>query len=64
MPLRDVNIDIFGNNINIIGNTCTINIIENSLNIIGKNKRPLGLKAPLSNNTLSMVHSSMNTKLP
>ena len=26
------------------------------------NKRPLGLKAPLSNNTLSMIHNPMNTK--
>ena len=26
------------------------------------NKRPLGLTAPLSNNTLNMIHSQMNTK--
>ena len=26
------------------------------------NKRPLGLTAPLSNNTLSMIYSPMNTK--
>ena len=25
------------------------------------NKRPLGLKAPLSNNTLYMIHNPMNT---
>ena len=28
------------------------------------NKRPLGLTAPLSNNTLSMIHSPMNTQWP
>ena len=27
-------------------------------------KRPLGLTAPLSNNTLPMIHSQMNTQLP
>ena len=26
------------------------------------NKRPIGLIAPLSNNTLSMIYSPMNTK--
>ena len=30
--------------------------------IINLYKRPLGLKAPLSNNTLSMIHISMKTK--
>ena len=29
-----------------------------------QNKRPLGLTAPLSNNTLCMIYNPMNTKLP
>ena len=32
--------------------------------LVYRNKRPLGLTAPLSNNTSSMIHSPMNTKWP
>ena len=38
----------------------THRVVLNSL----KNKRPLGLTALLSNNTLSMIYSPMNTKWP
>ena len=46
--------------------TGPLGVIRISKNgVFGKrnlNKRPLGLTAPLSNNTLSMIHSPMNTK--
>ena len=39
---------------------CPVNFVFHV--ILNINKRPLSLTAPLSNNTLSMIHSPINTK--
>ena len=39
-------------------------LLVNCMRYLPKNKRPLGLTAPLSNNTLSMIYNPMNTKWP